>query len=224
MLKIENLKKSFGSRLILEHLNMEIHSGQIIGVFGPSGIGKTTLAKILCGVEKPDEGRITLDGELLFSADTPYDRKAGLKIQMVYQQPYSSLDGRQKLGKGLRELIRYHHMAGSREEEENMIRRLLAEVSLDPDILGHLPCQISGGEAQRIAIARCLLFHPRLLIMDEATSMLDLPTQANVFGLVRRTVLPEGGSILIISHDRNLVNFLCDQIYVMENLVFKKEK
>ena len=100
-----------------------------------------------------------------------------------------------------------------RKGEDALIRELLAEVSLDTEILGHLPHQISGGEAQRIAIARCLLFHPKLLILDEATSMLALSTQANVLGLVRRSILERGGSVLLISHDRELTDYLCDPIY-----------
>lgn len=224
MIQIENLRKSFGDQLIFEDLNMRILPGQIVGVYGASGIGKSTLAKILCGVMKPDEGRILLEDALLYSSVTPYDRKRGLQIQMVYQQPYSSLDGNQKLGKGFQELIRYHRFAASRAEEKALIGRVLAEVGLDMDILGHLPYQISGGEAQRIAIARSLLFHPKLLILDEATSMLDVSTQANVLGLVKRVILPEGGSVLLISHDRELVDYLCDQIYVFEKTNLIKER
>lgn len=224
MIRIEELKKSFAGKLIFQHLNMEILPGQIVGVYGASGIGKSTLAKILCGVCPPEEGKIFLDGQLLYSAATAYDRKRGIQIQMVYQQPYSALDGSQKIGKGLRELISYHRFAPNAREAEALIHKLLSEVGLDDGILNHLPHQISGGEAQRIAIARCLLFHPRLLILDEATSMLDVSTQANIIGLVKRIILPRGGSILLISHDRELVNYLCDQIYVFDQSNLNKEK
>ena len=100
---------------------------------------------------------------------------------------------------------------------------MLDKVGLETDILTHLPHQISGGEAQRVAIARCLLFRPRLLILDEATSMLDVSTQANVLGMVRRQMQEHHGSILLISHDEALVNLLCDQIYVFDNKTLKKE-
>ena len=99
-----------------------------------------------------------------------------------------------------------------------------ADPYTDTPILQHLPRQISGGEAQRVAIARCLLFQPRLLILDEATSMLDVSTQANVIALVRRVTARHGGSILLISHDRALVDKLCDQIYVFDKKTLKKEK
>ena len=218
-----DLKKAFGSKLIFEHANFTVPDGQIVGVYGPSGIGKSTLAKLLCGVMRPDEGEILLDGELLVSADQPYDRRRGLAIQMVYQQPYSSLDPSQKLMDGFRELIRYHGFAKTRAEEQALIEMLLEEVGLDTDKLAHLPRQISGGEAQRIAIARCLLFRPRLLILDEATSMLDVSTQANVIALVRKVMAKNKGSVLLISHDKALVDTLCDQIYLFDNQTLKEK-
>lgn len=224
VIRIENLKKSFGDREIFENLNINIEQGEIVGVYGPSGIGKSTLAKILCGVMKPDAGSVYLEDVLLYSANTSYDRKKGIRIQMVYQQPYASMDGTQKIGNSLRELIRYHRFAANREEESVLISKLLAKVGLHREILGHLPYQISGGEAQRIAIAKALLFQPKLLILDEATSMLDVSTQANVIALVKNVILPTGGSVLLISHDRELVNYLCDQIYVFDKTNLIKEK
>lgn len=223
MIRVEHLQKRFGDRLIFDDLNMEIAPGQIVGLYGASGIGKSTLAKILCGVLKPDSGSVYLDDRLLYSADTPYDRKRGVQIQMVYQQPYSSLDGSQKLRNGFQELIRYHKLA-SRQEERKRIEDTLSEVGLESGILEHLPHQISGGEAQRVAIARCLLFQPRLLILDEATSMLDVSTQANVIALVKRVMLDRGGSVLLISHDRELVNYLCHQIYLFDQFVAKEKE
>ena len=219
----KNLKKAFGDKLIFEHAEFVIPDASIVGIYGPSGIGKSTLAKLLCGVMKPDEGEILFDGKTLVSAAKAYDRRRGLTIQMVYQQPYSSLDPSQKLLQGFRELIRYHRFADTREAEAGLIASLLEEVGLDPGILNHLPRQISGGEAQRIAIARCLLFQPRLLILDEATSMLDVSTQANVVALVRRVMAKNRGSVLLISHDKALVDTLCNQIYVFDNHTLKEK-
>jgi len=220
----KNLKKAFGDKLIFEHAEFVIPDASIVGIYGPSGIGKSTLAKLLCGVMKPDEGEILFDGKTLVSAAKAYDRRRGLAIQMVYQQPYSSLDPSQKLLQGFRELIRYHRFADTREAEAGLIASLLEEVGLDPGILNHLPRQISGGEAQRIAIARCLLFQPRLLILDEATSMLDVSTQANVVSLVRRVMAKNRGSVLLISHDKALVDTLCNQIYVFDNHTLKEKR
>ena len=213
MLEIKNCCKSFGSQTVLQNVSLNIPAGRIIGVSGASGIGKSTLAKILCGVMPPDAGAVFLDGKLLVSQKEAYDRKRGLAIQMVYQQPYATLDPSQKIGAGLRELISYHRLTKNRQETEKLISDILAQMQLPPKILAHLPRQISGGEAQRVALARCLLLRPKLLILDEATSMLDVSTQANLLALVKAQMLPGGGSVLFISHDRALTNFYCDTVY-----------
>ena len=213
MLEIKNCCKSFGSQTVLQNVSLTIPDGSIIGVFGASGIGKSTLAKILCGVTKPDKGEAFLDGQLLVSEKSNYDRRRGLSIQMVYQQPYATLDPSQKIGAGLWELISYHRLTKNRQETEKLISDILAQMQLPPKILAHLPRQISGGEAQRVALARCLLLRPKLLILDEATSMLDVSTQANLLALVKAQLVPSGGSVLFISHDRALTDFYCDTVY-----------
>ena len=216
MLEIQNCCKAFGSQTVLQNVSMTIPDGSIIGVFGASGIGKSTLAKILCGVMPPDAGEVSLDGKLLVSQKEAYDRKCGLAIQMVYQQPYASLDPSQKIGAGLRELISYHHLAENKKAAETLIADILAQMQLPAKILAHLPRQLSGGEAQRVALARCLLLRPKLLILDEATSMLDVSTQANLLALVKAQMLPNGGSVLFISHDRALTDFYCDVVYAFD--------
>lgn len=216
MLEIKNCCKSFGNQTVLQDVSMTIPDGSIIGVSGASGIGKSTLAKILCGVMLPDAGAVFLDGKLLVSPKEAYDRKRGLAIQMVYQQPYATLDPSQKIGVGLRELISYHRLTKNRQETEKLIADILAQMQLPAKILAHLPRQISGGEAQRVALARCLLLRPKLLILDEATSMLDVSTQANLLALVRAQMIPSGGSVLFISHDRALTDFYCDTVYAFD--------
>ena len=216
MLEIKNCCKSFENQTVLQDVSLNIPAGSIIGVSGASGIGKSTLAKILCGVMPPDAGAVFLDGKLLVSQKEAYDRKRGLAIQMVYQQPYATLDPSQKIGAGLRELISYHRLTKNKQETEKLIADILAQMQLPSKILAHLPRQISGGEAQRVALARCLLLSPKLLILDEATSMLDVSTQANLLALVKAQMLPNGGSVLFISHDRALTDFYCDTVYAFD--------
>ncbi len=224
IVRAENLKMTFGDQRVFENVSFEIPERSIVGIYGKSGIGKSTLAKILCGIYPLKAGNVYFEERLLCSADMPYDRKRGIQIQMVYQQPYSSLDYNQKLRNGFYELIKYHRFALNKHSADALIEELLSEVGLDCGILNHLPYQISGGEAQRIAIARCLLFKPKLLILDEATSMLDVSTQANVIALVRRVMEKNGGSVMLISHDAQLVCYLCDQIYVFDKNHLTKEK
>ena len=216
MLELQNCCKAFGSQTVLQNVSLNIPAGSIIGVSGASGIGKSTLAKILCGVMPPDAGEVSLDGKLLLSQKEAYDRKCGLAIQMVYQQPYASLDPSQKIGAGLRELISYHRLAENKKAAETLIADILVQMQLPAKILAHLPRQLSGGEAQRVALARCLLLRPKLLILDEATSMLDVSTQANLLALVKAQMLPNGGSVLFISHDRALTDFYCDVVYAFD--------
>lgn len=216
MLELQNCCKAFGNQTVLQNVSMTIPDGSIIGMFGASGIGKSTLAKILCGVMPPDAGEIFLNGQLLVSEKSNYDRRRGLSIQMVYQQPHATLDPSQKIGAGLRELISYHHLAENKKAAETLIADILVQMQLPAKILAHLPRQISGGEAQRVALARCLLLSPKLLILDEATSMLDVSTQANLLALVKAQMLPNGGSVLFISHDRALTDFYCDVVYAFD--------
>lgn len=223
MLEIKNCCKSFENQTVLQDVSLTIPDGSIIGMFGASGIGKSTLAKILCGVTAPDAGEIFLDGQLLVSEKSNYDRRRGLSIQMVYQQPYATLDPSQKIGAGLRELISYHHLAENKKAAEALIADVLTQMQLPPKILAHLPWQISGGEAQRVALARCLLLRPKLLILDEATSMLDVSTQANLLALVKAQMIPSGGSVLFISHDRALTDFYCDTVYEFDETHQLKE-
>ena len=224
LLRAENLSLAHGEKAILNAAAFSVAEGEIVGVYGRSGCGKSTLSKLLCGVHKPKSGEVYLDEELLCSAVKPYDRKRGLGIQLVYQQPYSSLDYSQKIGRGFTELLRYHGFASDRHSAEDLSRELLRRVGLESDILNHRPHQISGGEAQRIALARALVFRPRLLILDEATSMLDVSTQANVLALVKKAMKENGGSVLLISHDYELAEALCQRIYLFENLSLKEKR
>ena len=218
-----HLDKSFRGNRVLEDVSFTIGEGETVGLYGESGIGKSTVAKLLTGIYRPDGGEILLMGKRLVSADTPYDRARGIVIQQVFQQPDATLDPRQRVSDGLTELIRYHKLAKNRDEERELVAQAADGVGLDSAVLSRLPHQISGGEAQRVCIAKCMLFRPRLLILDEATSMLDVSTQANVIGMVRRRMKESNGSILLISHDRPLVEHLSDRIYTFENKRLKEE-
>ena len=216
MIELKNISKKYGNKQVLDKVDMQIGTGTIVGLYGESGEGKSTLAKVLCGVVVPDGGSVELDGKTLLSSKQRYDRKLGLGVQMVYQQPYSVLDSSQKIINGLKELIRYHSIVKS-DEIDSLIDTIAEDMDLDKDIFYHLPHQISGGEAQRIAIAKSLLFEPRLLILDEATSMLDISTQANVLGIIKKQTKKYDGSILMISHDRQLLDCICSSVFELQN-------
>lgn len=217
MIKFENISKKFDKKQVLTDVSFQIEEDEIVGLYGDSGCGKSTVAKIACGLVVPDGGQVYADGIALYDKKFKYDRRTGLNIQMVYQQPFSALDPSQKILRGFEELIRYHRFAKDKKDVSALIDKTCALVELDKSILNHLPHQISGGEAQRIAIAKALLFKPKLIIMDEATSMLDATTQANVLAMLKRELAKFDGSMLLISHDDELVNFYCSKIYDMQD-------
>ena len=214
MLEIKNCCKAFGDQTVLQDVSLNIHDGSIIGVSGASGIGKSTLAKILCGVTAPDAGEIFLDGQLLVSEKSNYDRRWGLAIQMVYQQPYATLDPSQKIGAGLRELISYHRLTKNGQETGKLIADILAQMQLPSKILAHLPRQISGGEAQRVALARCLLLRPKLLILDEATAFADPDNEVKVQAAFAK--LSKGKTVIMIAHRLSSVTGV-DRIFVLQD-------
>ena len=131
MISIQHVDKAFNGNPVLQDVSFDIPDGQIFGVFGKSGIGKSTLAKVLCGICPPDAGTITLDDQILVSADQLYDRRLGIHIQMVYQQPYATLDPAQKIGAGFIELIRYHRFS-PKGEELSLTKEMLDKVGLAP--------------------------------------------------------------------------------------------
>ena len=137
------------------------------------------------------------------------------KMQMVFQTPTESFDPRCRLGDAVAESLRNAGMP--KKEAMEIVKELFKQCGLPEDFMKRYPHEVSGGQCQRAAIARAIAIKPRLLILDEATSMLDVSTQANVLGMVRRQMQESGGSILLISHDEALVKLLCDQIYVFDN-------
>lgn len=213
MVEVKNLSFSYKDKLILSNASFSIKDFSITSLYSPSGSGKSTIAKLLTGILLPSSGEIFLDGKLLSSKDY-YDRKNGLKIQMVYQNPTASFDSEQKLISSIKELIKYHKLC-PKEQRSEYIKDFSASLNINQDILNHLPTQISGGEAQRIALLKALMLKPKVLILDEATSMLDVSTQANVIALAKRKINELGGSILLITHDKALSECLSDQIYTI---------
>ena len=213
-IEVKNLSFSYKEKLILSNASFCIKDATITSFYSPSGSGKSTIAKLLTGILLPSSGEIFLDGKLL-SSKNHYDRKNGLKIQMVYQNPTSSFDSEQKLISSIIELIKYHKLC-TKEQRSEYIKEFATSLNIDQDILNHLPTQISGGEAQRIALMKALMLKPKVLILDEATSMLDVSTQANVIALAKRKINELGGSILLITHDKALSECLSDQIYTIK--------
>lgn len=195
----------------VDDVSLEIGRGEIVGIVGESGCGKTSLAMAITHLGRISGGTVELDGVELTTLDARRLRALRADIQVVFQDPHASLDPRQSVQAGFRELRRLQPGRTAWVTDDD----LMARVKLAPELLRRYPHQLSGGQAQRVCIARALLVQPRLLVVDEPTSGLDVSVQADVLRLLLELRETTGISLLFISHDLGVVNRLCDRVYVM---------
>lgn len=198
-------------RTVLEDVSLEIGPGETVGLVGVSGSGKTTLLRLLLGLARPDRGTIFFGESQLDPSNRAYMREFRRKAQIVFQDPYSSLDPRQKISAIIAEPLRSLKIAG---DHTRMIREALEAVGLDPSAAARYPHQFSGGQRQRIAIARAIVAGPELLLADEAVSALDLTTRVRIVDLLSK--LSRNMSLLFVSHDIGVVAALCQRIVILE--------
>jgi peptide/nickel transport system ATP-binding protein len=207
-----------GNQPALSDISLGLGQGEILGVLGQSGSGKSTLARSIIGLENIDSGRISLD---LQDHDVRGDgdregRRAGQHspVQLVFQEPHDSFDPRMRLQTSLEApLLRRKDL--SKDERSARILQAIEEVGLDPVLLDRLPGQCSGGQLQRLTIARALLLEPSILICDEATSALDALTQRMVLNLLLRLHRDKGLSLVLISHDMDVIRYMSDRVAVL---------
>ena len=205
---------SFGyarGRRILDAVSLDITAGDTIGLVGESGSGKTTLLRLLLGLQRPVSGSISFDGAPLDPRNGAFMRSFRRQVQVVFQDPYSSLDPRQKVFSIIAEPLRSLRVP---DDHTQMVADALAAVGLDRDAGRRYPHQFSGGQRQRIAIARAIVSGPKLLLADEAVSALDLTTRTRIVDLLRR--LSAGMSLVFVSHDIGVVAALCRRIVILE--------
>ena len=205
---------SFGytsDRRILDDVSLEIASGDTIGLVGESGSGKTTLLRLLLGLARPDAGTITFGGQPLDPGVSAFMRDFRRQAQVVFQDPYSSLDPRQTVFSIIAEPLRSLRIPG---DHAKMVGDALDAVGLDRDVAKRYPHQFSGGQRQRVAIARAVVPGPRLLLADEAVSALDLTTRTRIVDLLAS--LSKTMSLLFVSHDIGVVAALCRRIVILE--------
>ncbi|WP_341958311.1 ATP-binding cassette domain-containing protein [Microbacterium sp. LWH13-1.2] len=191
--------------------------GESVGIVGESGSGKSTTARMIAGLERTTEGRITFWGEQTRPARTAVARRAqARRVQMVFQDPFGSLDPRQKLGACLAEIFAIHGTPAGQSTNE-FARTLLERVGLEGHHADSYPRHLSGGQRQRFAIARALAPQPHLLILDEAVSALDVSVQAQVLRLLSDLREETQLAYLFVSHDLAVVRQICDRVLVMRD-------
>jgi len=197
-------------------VSFRLEAGQSVGIVGESGSGKSTTARMLVGLEAPDAGRISVQGRDL--AGRPRGRAERLAraraIQIVFQDPYLSLDPRLPVGAALEAVLRLHTDLSGPERRRRVLQ-LLEQVGLGEQQAAAVPRRLSGGQRQRVAIARALAVGPRVLVLDEAVSALDVSVQAQVLNLLTDIRHETGIGLVFISHDLAVVRYVCDQTLVM---------
>jgi oligopeptide transport system ATP-binding protein len=199
----------------VDGVSLEIHQGEILGLVGESGCGKSTLSRTLMQLIPPSSGSITLAGENLSALSQKEVRKRRLDFQMVFQDPYASLNPRMTVFSTLAEAVKQRHPKLRAAELENKVTSLMATVGLDAAHMKRYPHEFSGGQRQRIAIARALAPEPKLVIADEPVSALDVSIQSQILNLLKDLQQNLGLTMLFISHDLGVVHYIADRIAVM---------
>jgi oligopeptide/dipeptide ABC transporter ATP-binding protein len=198
----------------VDQVSFCVASGDSFGLVGESGCGKTTVGRCIMRLVEPDSGSIALKGEHVIGADAKRLRSMRQQMQIIFQDPYSSLNPRRTVGQTLSEPLRVHRI-GTRSNITERVVNLLAEVGMPPESMGKFPHEFSGGQRQRIGIARALVFKPSLIIADEPVSALDVSIQSQILILLQKLQQTHALSFVFISHDLAVVRYFCQRVAVM---------
>lgn len=222
LIRVENLCKQYQSgnmdgkqQPVLERLNFSIAQGQTLGLIGESGCGKSTLARTMLGLTPPSGGKIFFHDQEVLTARGRLRKEFCGKMQIIFQHPESALNPRMKIARSLAEPRRIQQRYAKNLTVSEDMDSLLTQVGLSEEHLSRYPHELSGGQIQRVVLARILSLNPEFLVADEPTSMLDVSVQAQVLHILKENQQKHGIGLLFISHDLDVVRFMSDQVAVM---------
>jgi peptide/nickel transport system ATP-binding protein len=216
ILELRDARFAYGSRTVVDGVSLRVSAGEAVGLVGESGAGKSTIISLLLGLATPSAGSVHFDDAPLDRRDRKSMRRFRANVQTVFQDPYSSLDPRQRVDRIVGEPLRSLGIA-SGDEARRAVADAATSVGLDVDVLRRYPHEFSGGQRQRIAIARAIVSKPRVLLADEPVSALDVTTRIQVIELLQRLRRETGLALVMVSHDLSAVAALCEQTIVLKD-------
>ena len=227
ILRLENLTKAYQkprtklfqpkkSFFAVNNVNLEVYKGESLGIVGESGSGKTTIAKMIMDLVHPTSGEIFFESKKFSELDLKGRQEWRRHIQIVFQDPYGSLNPKKTIGWTLQEPLDIHHI-GTLKERKEAVLKILEDVGLPGSYIDHLPHELSGGQRQRVAIAAALILKPQILLVDEGVSALDVSIQASILNLLKDLQDLYNLTYIFISHDLNVIQYFCDRVAVLYN-------
>ncbi len=223
MIEVKNLTKAYPLGIrdkkykkAVDDVSFFLNSGETLGIIGESGCGKTTLAKMILRLIPATSGQIVLDGINITGLKHGQLKSFRKRIQIMFQNPESSLNPRMKIYHSIAEVLRIHHIVRRKsDEEKKKVKELAGMVGLQPEHLNRYPHELSGGQVQRAVLARVLSLEPEILIADEPTSMLDVSVQAQILTKLKEMQKKFNFSMVFIAHDLDVIRIMCNQVLVM---------
>ncbi|MDI9395964.1 MAG: ABC transporter ATP-binding protein [Euryarchaeota archaeon] len=219
-LKAENVSKTYGSGLlgsrkcIFREVSFELEPGKTFGLMGPSGEGKSTLGRIVAGLESPTSGTILLNGNPLLGMKKAEYTAFRRRVQMMFQDPTDSFNPRKRIEQSISEVLKLLNSPESKRLQST--KEMLKTIGLPKEVLARYPSQLSGGQLQRLALGRILLLEPEYIVLDEPTSALDVSVQAQILHLLKKVQAEEGIGYLLISHDEAVIRFMSERIGMLK--------
>jgi oligopeptide/dipeptide ABC transporter ATP-binding protein len=208
-------QKQVGAVHAVEDVSFDVVQGETLGIVGETGCGKSTTARLIMRLLEPTSGSVELEGEDITAFKGPRLKALRRRMQMVFQDPYSSLNPRKTIGSIIGDPFAIHHLHQGSGEQKKAVQELMERVGLNPEHYNRYPHEFSGGQRQRIGVARALALEPDIIIADEPVSALDVSIQAQVLNLLNDLKRDMGITLVMISHDLSVIRHMCDRVAVM---------